>query len=282
LSQEDVTRETGYALQLVNGNAKLKQCPPNSILAAIVYAASTGLTLNPAVQHSCLIPRWTRDGTVCEFQPMYRGLMFLATQEGAATKFNVQAVHANDVFQATPDNDAQPVTHSFTGFNRGAIVGYYSVATMLDGTKTAEFMSVDDIRKVRDCSDGYKAFAAGKIKSHPWDANESEMAKKTIIKRHVKRLPSGKADSALYKVIDLDNKDYTVENVVNAPKIEAAKLPVLNDKHPKWNDCINSVANEATRKQAEAHFSISDNVWADLVKKAAALKVKQDLQQTPA
>lgn len=281
LSKEDVTRETGYALQLVNGNEKLKTCPPNSILSAVVYAASTGLTLNPAVQHSCLIPRWTRDGTVCEFQPMYRGLMFLATQEGAARKFNVQAVHANDVFKATPDNDKQPVIHEFTGFNRGAIVGYYSVATMLDGTKTAEFMSVEDIRKVRDCSDGYKAFDAGKIKSHPWASNESEMAKKTIIKRHVKRLPSGKADSKLYAAIEVDARDYTIETV-DVAHSEVKTLPELTPKHPQWENAITSVRKGATRKRAEANFIISDATWKALTEAATALEVAEDLAQTSA
>jgi len=278
LSQEDITRETGYALQIVNGNAKLQQCPPNSVLAAIVSAASTGLTLNPAVQHACLIPRWSREGTKCDFEPMYRGLMYLAVEEGAATKFNIQAVHANDTFKATPDNDQQPVTHEFTGFDRGEIVGYYSVATMLDGTKTAEFMSVKDIHEVRACSEGYK-YAVSKGKSHPWINNEPEMAKKTIVKRHVKRLPSGKADSKLYAAIEIEAQDYTVETVVDLPKIEAPK-PVLNDKHQEWEGAILSVSKGATRKQAEAHFTISDDVWKELVKKGAALKVKQELQQT--
>ena len=204
--------------------------------------------------------------------------MFLAVQEGAATKFNVQAVHANDVFKATPDNDQQPVTHEFTGFNRGAIVGYYSVATMLDGTKTAEFMSVEDIHEVRANSDGYK-YAVKNNKTHPWINNEPEMGKKTIIKRQCKRLPSGKADSALYAAIEIDSKDYTVETVVDAPKLKAGK-DVLNDKHKDWAGCVKSVMGGATKKIARENFDVSDDAWKQLVKEAAALKLEQELQQT--
>lgn len=274
LSAEDVTRETGYALQIVNGSERLLKCSKESILSSIIFAASTGLTLNPAVQHACLVPRWTRgQGTVCVFEPMYRGLMFLAVEEGAATKFNIQAVHEKDTFKASPDNDKQPVVHEFSSFDRGSIVGFYSVATMLDGTKTAEFMSVDEINKVRDTSDGYKALKAGKVKSHPWDSNYSEMAKKTIVKRHVKRLPSGKADSKLYTAIDLDNLDYTVETV-HVPEVVPA-LPTLTKDHKDWDGAVKSVARGVERDQAEKVFTITDEVWEALKEDAQKLELAQ-------
>lgn len=272
LSPEDITRETGYALQIVNSSKKLQTCPPGSVLSAIISAASTGLTLNPAVQHACLIPRWSRDGTVCEFQPMYRGLMFLAVQEGAATKFNVQAVHRDDEFEATPDNDQRPVHHKFNGFKRGPIIGYYSVATMLDGTKTAEFMGVDDIHEVRKNSDGYK-YAVANNKTHPWIANESEMARKTVVKRHVKRLPSGKADSRLYAAIEVDNNDYTVETV-EVP-VKAISKPELTPDHEQWENAISQVAKGVTKERARKSFTITDENWALLVEGATALDLAQ-------
>jgi phage RecT family recombinase len=280
LSKEDITRETGYALQIVNSNAKLKTCSPNSVLSAIVYAASTGLTLNPAVQHACLIPRWSREETVCEFQPMYRGLMFLAIKEGAATKFNVQAVHVNDTFKATPDNDQQPVHHEFTGFNRGVIHGYYSVATMLDGTKVAEFMSVEDIREVRACSDGYK-YAVKNDKTHPWISNEPEMSKKTIIKRHVKRLPSGKADSKLYAAVEIDNADYIIETV-ETPKVikEAQQKETLSPKHKSWEKAIGYVGTGTTRQEIEKKYDISEADWKELAKAGTAHKLTIELSRT--
>lgn len=277
LDPADVTREMGYALAIINGSDKLQKCDPVSIVSSIIAAASTGLTLNPAKQHACLIPRWTREATICEFQPMYRGLMFLAVEEGAATKFNVQAVHERDRFLAQPDNDQQPVHHEFTGFDRGAVVGYYSVATMLDGTKVAEFMSVEDIHRVRACSDGYRAFVAEKIKSHPWNSNEGEMSRKTIVKRQIKRLPSGKADSKLYAAVEIDNRDYqAIETEATKPR--APELPTLTTDHEDYPKCVEALAKGYKLDAIRKRFTLSEEVEDALLVAATSMQLSQETQ----
>ena len=209
-----IKKEIGYALALLNANSYLASSDQSSIFASIIHAANTGLTLNPTMKRAALVPRFIRGvGKVCSFEPMYQGLIYLAVKEGAATAFNCQVVHEKDKFLAQPANNQNPVIHEFNAFDRGEAVGVYCIATLLDGNKQAEFMSVQDINKIRDRSEAYQSFKSNKTKSTPWSSDWEEMSKKTVLKRLVKRLPMGKTESNLYKVIDLDNSQYTVEPV---------------------------------------------------------------------
>lgn len=278
LNQDDIVRESGHALSIVNGSKRLKSCSAESIVKSVIAAASTGLTLNPSAKFACLVPRWSPSGTVCDFEPMWRGMAYLAVKEGAATKFNVQAVKMNDFFEGNPDNDQQPVTHKITSFDRGETRGYYCSATMLDGTKVAEFMSIEDIEIIRDRSDGYKAYVAKRIKSNPWASDFSEMAKKTVLKRSIKRLPIGKSESPLYTAIDLDNKDYTVETVEVPVKV--IEKPELTPDHESWGKAVEYVSAGTTRTQIEKKYRISDANWKTLGDEALTYSLTKDLAQT--
>lgn len=72
------------------------------------------------------------------------------------------------------------------------IVGAYSIATMVDGTKSYEFMRRFEIDKVRECSQtGATRDRQGKPREAkgPWVDWFPEMAKKTVLHRHAKSLP---------------------------------------------------------------------------------------------
>ena len=46
-----------------------------------------------------------------------------------------------------------------------------------------------EIHKIRDRSDGWRAFKGNKIRSTPWSEFEGEMARKTVLSRLLKRVP---------------------------------------------------------------------------------------------
>jgi hypothetical protein len=69
-------------------------------------------------------------------------------------------------------------------------------------------MNMAQIIEIRNGSDGYMAFKTGKIKSHPWDSNFGEMARKTVIKRLFKYLNRKGDESKLDKAIDLSNQNH--------------------------------------------------------------------------
>jgi recombination protein RecT len=79
-------------------------------------------------------------------------------------------------------------------------------------------MSIREIHKIRDRSDGYKAFKKGSIKSTPWSDYEGEMCKKTVLSRLLKRVPMS-ADLVEFLRKD-EIADYAdVEDVPPSPQL---------------------------------------------------------------
>lgn len=213
MDPEQVNREISFALQAVSNNPQLEKCAPGSILAAVVNVANIGLTLNPAANECALIPRWSKSGTQASLEPMYQGLARLAMREGHVVQINAQLIHEKDDVNMDLADNKNPITHRVNPMirDRGAIVGAYCVSTDKLGYRQATLMYVEEIEMIRDDSDGYKAFAAGKIKSHPWDSHFGEMARKTVTKRHVKYLNRKGDESQLSRAIEIDNENYSAK-----------------------------------------------------------------------
>lgn len=209
-----IEREASFALQAIANNPQLAECDPSSVGAAIVNIANIGLTLNPAANEAAIVPRWVRgQGKIATLQPMYQGLAVLAMREGIVTQIVTQLVYQKDDITVDLADNLRPVIHKTNPFgDRGSIVGAYAVATDRYGNRQAEVMTIENIEFIRDMSDGYKAYAAGKIKAHPWVDHFGEMARKTVLKRLVKYLnKKGGSDSRLAAAVALDNEDYGAE-----------------------------------------------------------------------
>lgn len=82
-------------------------------------------------------------------------------------------------------------------------------------------MSVADVHAIRDRSDAWKAFKDGKIKSTPWSTDDTEMSKKTVIRRLVKRVPQS---PELADALRLEDQ---AEGVIEAAvrTVSASRLP---------------------------------------------------------
>lgn len=199
-------REVGFAIQIIKGNTALQKCDANSVLEAIYNISQTGLTLNPVLNYAYLIPRKGK----CCLDPGYQGLIKLATDTDNITSINVQLVYQGDEVEidlATDQKILKHIPYQLTGKEQGPILYGYSVATLQDGTKHVEIMSLKQIYEIRDYSESYKYEKDKPYKNSPWFKNEPEMCRKTIIRRHFKYLP--KSDNKrLEKAIELDNQDY--------------------------------------------------------------------------
>lgn len=119
-------------------------------------------------------------GGKAQWMPMVAGIMKKIRNSGEISTWSVQAVYENDTFDYQLGDD-EHITHKPALRNRGAIIGAYSIVTMKDGEKSREFMDVDQIEAIRKRS---RSGNAG-----PWKTDFDEMAKKTVVRRHSKRLP---------------------------------------------------------------------------------------------
>lgn len=187
-------RPERFERNLVNAlmqNPGLMQLDPRLIFREISKAAALGLYLDPQLGEAYLIEAW--NGKAKRKEPQlrigYRGLIKLGRQSGEISMIYAHEVHKNDVFKASLGDDKKLVHEPDLFGDRGPIVGYYAVVKYKDGDTDFEVLTVAQAHSIRDRSDGWKAFSDGKIKSTPWATDETEMSKKTVIRRLTKRIP---------------------------------------------------------------------------------------------
>lgn len=115
-----------------------------------------------------------------QWMPMVEGLRKMVRNSGEITNLSVQVVHENDHFDYQL-GDQEFIVHKPALKNRGKIIGAYSIATLKDGEKSREFMDIDQIEAIKARSKT--------AKFGPWVTDYSEMARKTVFRRHYKSLP---------------------------------------------------------------------------------------------
>lgn len=177
-------RMARIALTEFRRNTKLQQCDPKSIFAAILQASQIGL--EPGLMGMAyLIPYKTE----CQLIPSYKGLIELARRSGRIQAIEATVVYANEHFECIRGTKTEIIHKPALDGDRGPLRLVYAVATMKDGEQQIEVMTREDIYKIRDqSSSGYKQ-AQKYGGDNPWTTNESEMWRKTVIRRICKYLP---------------------------------------------------------------------------------------------
>ena len=199
-------KEVGFALQALNNSNQLQKAAKDSIMSAVLNVAQTGLTLNPIHQQAYLVPRFTGGQVKCALEPSYQGLVKLITDTGSVKNVVAYPVFKGDLFdyelglerklKHIPKHKSKEVEYS------------YAIAVLADGTQQIEVMHISDIEAIKEMSESYKAFKAGKIKSCVWTSHEGEMSRKTVLKRLCKYLPKSERHEQLNQAIAFDNSDY--------------------------------------------------------------------------
>jgi recombination protein RecT len=207
VSVEKFQRVVMTALQMTPA---LLQADRRTLFMAATRAAQTGLL--PDGREGAIVSF----GNQAQFMPMVAGIMKLVRNSGEISTWSVQTVHENDDFTCE-FGDSERIEHKRALRNRGELVGAYSIVTMKDGEKSREYMDVDEIEAIRKRS---RSGNAG-----PWKTDYSEMAKKTVVRRHSKRLPmSTDLDGALHEDDELF-MPAEPEQPAGEPAAEAPKRP---------------------------------------------------------
>lgn len=198
-------REAAFALQcLENGDYLSSVALKNqdSLRNAVLNVAAIGLSLSPVHKLAYLVPR---DGKVC-LDVSYQGLIQLAIDCGAIKWCVADLVCANDDFVLT--GLGKEPQHNFKPFSidRGDVVGGYCCAKTPDGDFITTIMEIGEIDKIRDRSEAFKK------KSGPWISDESEMIKKTLIRRAYKSWPKKASETErLAKAMHLEEEAEAID-----------------------------------------------------------------------
>lgn len=197
-------RESLFALQTLQENdylLKVARKAPDSLRMAVLNVAQMGLTLNPAYQHAWLIPR---DGVV-KLDIGYRGLVHLATREGAIRWAKAEVVYEADQFEWY--SMMTPPQHKFDPFaaDRGAVRGVYVVAVTPEGDYLCDHMSEAEIERARMMSPAWNSNLGPR---GPWATGwDDEMRKKVGIKRAQKTWPRKTTQSVIDHAVHTLNTD---------------------------------------------------------------------------
>ena len=171
------------AMTSIQRTPKLMECTSQSLLACVMVCAQLGLEPDQFLGQAYLVPfKDNKKGvTICTLIPGYRGYIALARRSGEVQSISSQVVYEKDHFELSYGIEDKLVHRPHIDGDRGKPIGAFVVFKYKDGGYSFDFMSTEDIEKIRKRS---KAATDG-----PWVTDWAEMAKKTVIKRHVKLAP---------------------------------------------------------------------------------------------
>lgn len=194
-------RLTRVVLTAANRNPKLLECTRESLWQAVMDCAALGLEPD-ALGRAYLIPfekkkqengQWVTDKVLCQLVIGYKGRADLIYRSGLVESIQAQVVYNGDAFEFDYGLN-EKLSHRPALGDRGHPIGAYAYAKIKGGGFKMDWMSVADINRIRDRSQGYQQAvrSAERYKkpiNSPWASDWDEMAKKTVFNRLSKMLP---------------------------------------------------------------------------------------------
>jgi recombination protein RecT len=163
---------------------RLFESTPASVYGAVMQAAQLGLEIDVAGQAHLIPFRNKKTGNYeAQLIPGYKGLIALARRSGEISTISARAVFEKDYFDYKYSLEKDTLDHKpCEEENRGELSHVYAIARLKDGGIQWEVMPRSDVERVR------KQARAGN--DGPWVTHYEEMAKKTVLRRLCKLLPS--------------------------------------------------------------------------------------------
>lgn len=192
---------------------RLEKCKIETFFRSVIEAASYGYALDG--KHAYPIPYGNE--ITCSFD--YKALVTCARRAGSIRDARFQVVHKNDEFDWYEENGS--IKYRFRiaedETNRGEIRGAYAVVILPDGTTRFEYMSRNELEKVRKASKSPDSPA--------WKNWIDRMFGKAVLKRALQGLD---LDLSVERMIDQDNREYDTNRIIDG-SVATAKLEVMED-----------------------------------------------------
>jgi recombination protein RecT len=201
----------------VSTNMDLLNCDQRTLFAAAMKAAQVGLL--PDGKEAALVAF----GDKVQFMPMVAGVLKLIRNSGQLKSITAEVIRKNDEFDLYVDENGKRFKHRPDWFgDRGEVVGVYAHAVTTDGGVYIDVMSRDDVERIRAVSRS--------ARRGPWVDWWDEMAKKTVIRRLAKYLPSS---SDLDGIEDDDLEPFSTAAAPVQPVERDVTPPPAEDEPPR-------------------------------------------------
>lgn len=170
--------EQTFHIMLVSANQYvregLQRCSRDSLMSALVKCASDGLI--PDGKEACIIPYKSE----AQYLPMIRGIYKTLDRSGQVLNKSANMVYSNDVFEFSEGSDPYVKFQKCLTGNRGNKIAVYASLKLSNGGTYVEVMTLDDLRKVQQCSKGGN--------QSPWNTWYDQMAIKSCFHRLAKKV----------------------------------------------------------------------------------------------
>jgi recombination protein RecT len=192
------------AIVALTDNPAIFGCNRDSLFRSIRRLAAAGLV--PDGREAAIVPFKGQ----AQAMPMVYGLIKVARNSGEIASIWAEVVMGDETFDISMVDGERKFEHRYDPMNRsGEVKGAYAVAKLKDGTVEIEAMGRDQIEKRRKASANQRDDKPTGI----WQQWYDEMAKKTVIRALVKRLPMSSEDMRRVMVEDDEpvSRDITPE-----------------------------------------------------------------------
>ena len=219
--------------RLEDRKAEIKAALPSDInVDSFIRAVITAATLNPDILGCSWQSVWLACMTACRdgllpdgvegaivpykgkasFLPMYQGLLRRFRRSGQFRWVSANVVRQGEEFEHYIDENGEHFRHVPGDEFNAPIVKIYALATTKDGAFFATVMTIAEANKIRNMSRASREDA-------PWKLWESEMYKKTALRRLCKVLPSAR------DLVPPEEDGYEIASPSLAPVPSAGELP---------------------------------------------------------
>lgn len=229
-------QEAHFALQQLAANSYLlgiAQNNPDSLRAALLNVAATGLSLNPVKKQAYLIPR--NKSVVLDIS--YMGILHVAQMSGAIEWGQARIVRAGHTFRLTGINQA-PI-HEYNPFENddaaGAIVGAYAVVKLPGGDFLTHCLNMDALLRIRSRSESFKSG-----KNSPWLTDPEPMMKKSAVRGLAPYMPYREAMAQAMTVAVEEEQAQDGEQPEPPPALPGYTDAQMAENLPNWQAAINS------------------------------------------
>lgn len=209
-------------VNVVSASTQLKQCQPNSIMAAAFVAASFDLPVDSNLGFAALVPydkkfkditgQWNKV-KLAQFQIMYKGFVQLAIRTGEYEKMNCSVVYEDEIISYNPITGECQFVTDFSVCNQRnngdseKIVGYYAWFRLRCGFTKELYMSKSEVfNHAKKYSQLYRYDLNDNRTSSKWSTDFDAMAMKTVIKLLLSKW--GILSVEMQKAIQDDQKVY--------------------------------------------------------------------------
>lgn len=229
-------QEAHFALQQLASNAYLlgvAQNNPDSLRAALLNVAATGLSLNPVKKQAYLIPR----NKAVALDISYMGILHVAQMSGAIEWGQARIVRAGHTFRLTGINQAP--AHEYNPFENddaaGAIVGAYAVVKLPGGDFLTHCLNMDALLRIRSRSESFKSG-----KNSPWLTDPEPMMKKSAVRGLAPYMPYREAMAQAMTVVVEAEQAQDGEQPEPPPALPGYTDAQMAENLPNWQAAINS------------------------------------------